>query len=379
MRASYATLIAFGEAQRPQVITSRIANSHPCQDQARPLPRPCSDDLTVMGIYPLQPADKVGGHEGVGEVVAVGSAVADLAVGDRVVPTVPSTGTWRTHVVTPAAQWFKVSKDLPLHDAATLLVNPGTALLMLEDFVELKPGDVVMQNGANSEVGKCAPPPLRHHPTHQPPCVQLPGGVQPLCAAARYKAASMLCTMSVNMCVRQPLTSSGGRRFVISIAKSKGVKTINIIRDRPNWQETVDELTALGATVVATADTVKEKAEAAGLTANLALNCVGGGEPIAPMIDLLANDSFFVSYGVLNQDPISISPVPFIFKNITMKGFWISVHSSAARSSDGMLSTLGRVQQLILDGVIKSSCQEVPFADWKTAFGTRKKKMLLTF
>lgn len=33
-------------------------------------------------------------------------------------------------------------------------MNPPTAYRMLKDFVDLKPGDTVIQNGANSAVGK---------------------------------------------------------------------------------------------------------------------------------------------------------------------------------------------------------------------------------
>lgn len=35
-----------------------------------------------------------------------------------------------------------------------LQINPPTAYRMLKDFVDLKPGDTVMQNGANSAVGR---------------------------------------------------------------------------------------------------------------------------------------------------------------------------------------------------------------------------------
>lgn len=39
-------------------------------------------------------------------------------------------------------------------EAATFSVNPGTAYRMLKDYVPLKPGDTVIQNGANSAVGQ---------------------------------------------------------------------------------------------------------------------------------------------------------------------------------------------------------------------------------
>ena len=39
---------------------------------------------------------------------------------------------------------------------ATMAVNPATAYRMLRDFVDLKPGDFWIQNGANSGAGEAA-------------------------------------------------------------------------------------------------------------------------------------------------------------------------------------------------------------------------------
>ena len=47
-----------------------------------------------------------------------------------------------------------VPAGLPLRQAAMLRINPPTALLMLTDLVELKPGEWVIQNVANSAVGR---------------------------------------------------------------------------------------------------------------------------------------------------------------------------------------------------------------------------------
>lgn len=48
---------------------------------------------------------------------------------------------------------IRVRNDIPVEGAATLMINPATALRMLEDYVPLKEGDWVVQNGANSAVG----------------------------------------------------------------------------------------------------------------------------------------------------------------------------------------------------------------------------------
>ena len=49
-------------------------------------------------------------------------------------------GTWRTHLTAGEQFFAKVSKEVPLNLAATLVVNPQTAYRMLKDFVHLEPG-----------------------------------------------------------------------------------------------------------------------------------------------------------------------------------------------------------------------------------------------
>ena len=88
-------------------------------------------------------------------------------------------GTWQTYVVKDQSVWHKINKESPMEYAATITVNPLTALRMLEDFITLNPGtgislvvvffsfmclvpnslvcigDAIVQNGATSIVGQC--------------------------------------------------------------------------------------------------------------------------------------------------------------------------------------------------------------------------------
>lgn len=66
---------------------------------------------------------------------------------------IPNTGTWRSLVKADASSVVKVPNDIPVPYAATLSVNPATAYRLLSDFEKLAPGDVIIQNGANSMVG----------------------------------------------------------------------------------------------------------------------------------------------------------------------------------------------------------------------------------
>ncbi|XP_043362129.1 enoyl-[acyl-carrier-protein] reductase, mitochondrial isoform X6 [Dermochelys coriacea] len=160
-----------------------------------------ADINMIQGTYALLPdLPAVGGNEGVGQVVEVGSHVTSMKPGDWVIPADAELGTWRTDAVFSEKSLVKLPCDIPLLCAATLSVNPCTAYRMLADFETLGPGDSIIQNAANSGVGQA----------------------------------------------------------VIQIAAALGIKTINVIRDRPNLQEVVDRLTSLGADHVITEEMLRK-------------------------------------------------------------------------------------------------------------------------
>uniref|UniRef100_A0A8C1NRX7 Enoyl-[acyl-carrier-protein] reductase, mitochondrial n=1 Tax=Cyprinus carpio TaxID=7962 RepID=A0A8C1NRX7_CYPCA len=182
-----------------------------------------SDLNMIQGTYAILPElPAVGGNEGVARVMEVGDKVKALKVGDWVIPRDAGIGTWRTAAVLKADDLVTLPKDIPVLSAATLGVNPCTAFRMLSDFEELKPGDTVIQNAANSGVGQA----------------------------------------------------------VIQIAAAKGIQSINVVRDRPDLQQLSERLTALGATHVITEETLR-RPEMKELFKScprpkLALNGVGG-------------------------------------------------------------------------------------------------------
>jgi trans-2-enoyl-CoA reductase len=55
-----------------------------------------SDINRIEGVYPVRPPlPAIGGYEGVGEVLSVGSAVKHLSPGDWVIQSPPSSGSYR--------------------------------------------------------------------------------------------------------------------------------------------------------------------------------------------------------------------------------------------------------------------------------------------
>ena len=111
-------------------------------------------DLSMCrGTYRLRPVLPAGiGAECVGRVHAVGSGVSGVTPGDLVVNLQRENWTQRRRV--SADDVIPVPAGLDLLQAAMLRINPPTALLLLTDVVVLESGDWIIQNVANSAVGR---------------------------------------------------------------------------------------------------------------------------------------------------------------------------------------------------------------------------------
>lgn len=118
-------------------------------------------DINVLeGKYPVRPElPGIPGGEGVGVVEESGEG---FDAGTRVL--LPHRfGTWRLAGNVCAAELVRVPDDVPLAQAAMLRINPATALCMLREFVRLEPNEWVLQNAANSAVGRCVIQMCRHY------------------------------------------------------------------------------------------------------------------------------------------------------------------------------------------------------------------------
>jgi NADPH:quinone reductase-like Zn-dependent oxidoreductase len=230
-----------------------------------------NDLMVAQGIYAFRPPlPTVIGNEGVGRVLAVGPGVESVRVGDRVLAPL-SSFTWRERMVISAAGLSALPPGADPQQLAMLAINPPTAALLLSEYVDLKPGDWVVQNAANSGVG----------------------------------------------------------RWVIAFAKTRGLKTVSIVR-RP---ELVAELEAIGADVVVVDSpdlpgTIKAAVGQAEI--RLALDGVGG-LATGVLAATLSPHGTLVSFAAMSGGPMSISPLDVIFKPLTMRGFWLGHPESAAK------------------------------------------------
>jgi mitochondrial enoyl-[acyl-carrier protein] reductase / trans-2-enoyl-CoA reductase len=105
------------------------------------------------GNYRLHPAlPATPGAECVGRVAAVGAGVTHVKPGDLLINMQRENWTQRRRI--GAADAIPLPAGLDLAQAAMLRINPATAQLLLEDHVALTAGDWVIQNVANSAVGR---------------------------------------------------------------------------------------------------------------------------------------------------------------------------------------------------------------------------------
>jgi NADPH:quinone reductase-like Zn-dependent oxidoreductase len=222
-----------------------------------------NDLMVAQGIYAFRPPlPAVIGNEGVGRVLAVGPGVESVKVGDQVLAP-PASFTWRERIVVSAGGLSALPADADPQQLAMLGINPPTAALLLSEYVDLRPGEWVVQNAANSGVG----------------------------------------------------------RWVIAFAKTRGLKTVNIVR-RP---ELVAELEALsGDVVVVDSPDVSERIKEAVGQAEFRLALDGVSGPATGVLAAtLSRRGPLVSFAAMSAAPMSINPLDFIFKPLTMRGFWL--------------------------------------------------------
>src|SRR5438552_5961787 len=112
-----------------------------------------ADLSMIRGSYRLHPPlPATPGAEGVGRVIACGGGVTALRPGDLVINMQRENWTQRRRIA--ATDAIPVPGNIDLAQAAMLRINPATAQLLLEDHIALEPGDWVIQNVANSAVGR---------------------------------------------------------------------------------------------------------------------------------------------------------------------------------------------------------------------------------
>jgi NADPH:quinone reductase-like Zn-dependent oxidoreductase len=115
-----------------------------------------ADVMARLGLYPDAPKlPCVVGYEVAGTVERVGSGVAGLKTGDRVVA-LTRFGGYTEAIAVPEAQVFPMPAAMSFEEAAAVPVNYLTAVLMLRHFGNVRKGDRVLVHAAAGGVGMAA-------------------------------------------------------------------------------------------------------------------------------------------------------------------------------------------------------------------------------
>src|ERR1700728_2852736 len=110
------------------------------------------DTYFRSGLYPWPSTPLIPGAEAAGEVAAVGAAVTDFKVGDRVAYTLPL-GAYRTQRVLPAERLIKLPDAIAFDVAASVMLKGLTTQFLLTSCYPVKAGDTVLVHAAAGGVG----------------------------------------------------------------------------------------------------------------------------------------------------------------------------------------------------------------------------------
>jgi NADPH:quinone reductase-like Zn-dependent oxidoreductase len=204
------------------------------------------------------------GFEGVGRISAIGPSVTGWSIGDRVFLPM-AMGAWREEAVVAASALWRAPEGIPAEQLALVPINVTTAYRLIEDTRPLAPGDWIIQNAANSNVG----------------------------------------------------------HYLIRLARLRGYKTVNVVR-RP---ELIPQLTALGgdAVLVDGPDlAARVQAATGGGNVMFAIDAVAGAATQRLAECLSGSGGVVATYGLLSGEMCQIAPEEVMFRGVTHTGFMTS-------------------------------------------------------
>lgn len=263
--------------------------------EAAPVHRTDIVNLTGESGAPMRPLPRVPGTEGVGRVSAAAPDVTRFKVGDRVFPPKWS-GTFREKLACAADAAYPAPEGVAADQLCILCTMGLTAILLLDDHADLPAGAWIIQDGANSSIG----------------------------------------------------------RLLIGMAHARGLKTVNVVR-RAGLER---ELHALGADAVVVdsgdADALAGAVSAAtgGAPVHLGIDMIGGALA-GRLAHSLSPPSKLVLNGSNSGEAARIEHIDINRKDMTIVGMGMS-RSFNRRDAAGRDEIYRRMGQLAADGKIRT-------------------------
>ncbi len=223
------------------------------------------DLVTIKGEYGNKPdLPATGGSEAVGTIDALGSEVKGFEKGQRVVVSGVQ-GTWAQYFIAPADSVIPIPDAIDDEMAAQLIAMPMSALLLIE-FLNIQPGQWIIQNAANGAVGE--------------------------------SMAMLAPTRKINTI--NLVRSKESEQELIDL----GITENNVITDNDNWKEQVKKLVG-DSKISGAVDAV-------------------GGQAGGDLVSLLGKHGAMAALGSMSGKPLTLNPSDLIFNLAKVKGFWAS-------------------------------------------------------
>lgn len=269
--------------------------------------------------------------------------------------------------------------------------SPPTALHLLEDFADLKPGSTLVQTGATTAVGKLV--------------IQLAAsrGVSTVNVVRDRGSAEELAEVKKNLInlggggakEGQERAAGGGERGRVVVLSESEIAAMRSFKD-------------LASSLSSNSSTSSSSSSPLDLAPpSLALNCTGGASA-SSALRLLKPGSHFVTYGGLSRKPLAVPASALIFRDIRFVGFWLSKglmlpeqqqQQKKTRGDDDRKdenadnddeeeqrrrrclsaalarrrSDLDRVASLVSQGTISTEVEKIPMERWREALAALRK------
>ena len=256
-----------------------------------------ADMAFCHGRYRLKPPlPATPGAECIGRVRAVGEGVKSVAPGDLVINLLREN--WASQRCVAEDDVIRLPGDIDVKQAAMLRINPPTAALLLSDIVALKHGDWLIQNVANSAVG----------------------------------------------------------RLVIRFAKERGFRTINVVRR----DDVFAELAGIGADVcLLDGNDLAQRVRAAsgGAPVRLGLDAIGGAAT-ARIAACLADDGTVCTYGSMSGEDARLPTSDLVYRGVTLTGFMLG-RFLARRNMDAVRALYADLAEGIRSGAVHAPVDRI--------------------
>jgi len=264
---------------------------------------PCnpSDLLFLQGLYGVnKPLPTVPGWEGAGTAVASGGGwIGRRLVGKHVACAgqTEGDGTWGQYYLTRATTCVPLHRGLDVDAGATLIINPLTAIGLMDE-AQRRGARAVIQTAGASQVG----------------------------------------------------------RMVLRLAADAGVPLVNVVRR----DEQVELLRSLGAEHVLDSESASFNEDlrrlCSDLRATVAFEAVAG-EMTGYLLGAMPRESTALVYGALSEQPCgAIDPIGVIFEGKRVEGFYLGSWMQG-RGLLAMLRLTSRAQRLVREGGLDTQVQ----------------------